>query len=124
MPKLPVPKRLRQEASVKATKEAGKKALRLSYELEAIEAATWAAWLLSEELRTGQFAEESHFELAPKAIAGVLALVSVRLHHVRALLGDREGHRRVRDLWALHNDASGERAEGGENHRDLMVLED
>jgi hypothetical protein len=95
-----------------------KKALRLTYELEAIEGATMAAWLLAEALRTEQFGEESHLELAPKALAGVLALISARLHLLRsALVGDRP----PMDIWAPHNAADEGEDEPG---KDLLVVEE
>ena len=94
-----------------------KKALRLSYELEAIEGAAIAARLLAEELGLDQFAEESHLDLAPRAMAGVLALVSARLHLLQTVL---VGDRPVADIWAPHNDATGDDADGD---RDLLKIE-
>ena len=95
-----------------------KKALRLSYELEIIDGAVLAAWTLAEQMRLEQFAEESHLKLGTRAIASVLALVSVRLQHVEAVL---RGDRPLGQLWAPHNDATGQEDDLGS---DLLTVAD
>jgi hypothetical protein len=95
-----------------------KKALRLSYELEVIDGAVLAAWTLAEQLRLDQFAEQSHLKVGQMAIASVLALVSVRLKHVEAVL---RGDRPLGQLWAPHNDATGQEDDSGS---DLMTVVD
>jgi hypothetical protein len=95
-----------------------KKALRLSYELEVIDGAVLAARTLTEQLRLEQFAEESHLKIGPRAIASVLALVSLRLQHVEAVL---RGDRPPGQLWALHNDATGQEDDSGS---DLLTVAD
>jgi hypothetical protein len=112
---LSLPARMHHEAIMKRAK----KALRLTYELDAIEGAVTAAWLLCEGLRTQQFGEAGHFEQVPKAVSGALALVSVRLQLVGAVL---RGSRPPEELWAPHNQAGEDEEEARSN--DLILVED
>jgi hypothetical protein len=84
------------------------KAIRLTYELDAIDGAIRAAWMLADGLTTHQLGEATHFEQAPKAIAGVLALVSARLELLGSVL---RGSRQPEALWAPHNQADEEEAD-------------